>query len=137
MAERGVIVSREVIRLWINRFGAPFAASIRRDRPRSSDKWHIDEVVVSISGVKHWLWRAVDANGDSLDVLIQTRRNTTTARRFLIRLITHFGQPMLVIADKLRSYTKPIARLAPGADRRAHKGLLWLPSLMQDVFQTS
>jgi putative transposase len=79
--------------------------------------------VVSISGVKHWLWRAVDANGDTLDVLIQTRRNATTARRFLTRLITHFDQPMLVIADKLRSYTKPIARLAPGADRRAHKGL--------------
>ena len=81
LAERGVIVSREAIRLWVNRFGSHFAACIRRDRPRPNDKWHMDEVVISINGVKHWLWRAVDANGDTLDILVQTRRNAKAAKR--------------------------------------------------------
>ena len=123
LAERGVIVSRETIRLWVNRFGSHFAACIRRDRPRPNDKWHMDEVVIPINGVKHWLWRAVDANGDTLDILVQTRRNAKAAKRFLARLIAQFGKPRVVITDKLRSYIKPIARQAPGADHRAHKGL--------------
>ena len=123
LVERGVIVSRETIRLWVNRFGAHFAACIRRDRPRPNDKWHLDEVVIPINGVKHWLWRAVDANGDTLDILVQKHRNAKAARRFLRRLIAQFGQPRVLITDKLRSYGKPIARLAPQADHRAHKGL--------------
>jgi len=123
LAERGVMVSREAVRLWVNRFGAHFATCIRRDRPRPNDKWHMDEVVIPINGVKHWLWRAIDANGDTLDILVQTRRNAKAAKRFLARLIARFGQPRVVITDKLRSYIKPIARLAPGADHRAHKGL--------------
>lgn len=65
LAERGVIVSREAIRLWGNRFGAHFASCIRRDRPRPNDKWHLDEVLIAIGGIKHWLWRTMDANGDS------------------------------------------------------------------------
>ena len=80
LAERCVIVSRETIRLWVNRFSAHFAAFIRRDRPRPNDKWHLDEVVIPINGVKHWLWRAVDANGDTLDILVQTRRNAKANR---------------------------------------------------------
>ena len=123
LAERGVMVSREAVRLWVNRFGAHFAACIRRDRPRPNDKWHMDEVVIPINGVKHWLWRAVDANGDALDILVRTRRNAKAAKRFLTRLIARFGQPRVVITDKLRGYTKPIAHLAPGADHRAHKDL--------------
>lgn len=123
LAERGVIVSRETVRLWVNRFGTHFTACIRRDRPKPRDKWHLDEVVVPINGVKHWLWRAVDANGDVLDILIQPRRNAKAARRFLGRLVAAFGKPRVVITDKLRSYTKPIETVAPGADHRAHKGL--------------
>lgn len=123
LAERGVIVSRETVRLWVNRFGGHFANCIRRDRPAPSDKWHLDEVVIPIRGKKHWLWRAVDANGDTLDILVQTRRNARAARRFLTRLIARFGQPRVVITDKLRSYLAPIRKLAPGADHRAHKGL--------------
>lgn len=123
LAERGVIVSREAIRLWVNRFGAHFADCIRRDRPCPNDKWHLDEVVIAIGGIKHWLWRAVDANGDTLDILVQMRRNAKAAKRFLKRLIAQFGEPRVAITDKLRSYTKPITQLAPGADHRAHKGL--------------
>lgn len=72
LAERGVIVSREAIRLWVNRFGQHFAQCVRRDRPRPNDKWHLDEVVITIRGKKHWLWRAIDADGDVLDILVQT-----------------------------------------------------------------
>jgi len=67
LAERGVIVSRESVRLWIMRFGQHFAACIRRDRPKPNDKWHMDEAVITISGKKFWLWRAIDADGDVLD----------------------------------------------------------------------
>lgn len=123
LAERGVIVSRETIRLWVNRFGRHFARCIRRDRSRPNDKWHLDEVVISIRGVKHWLWRAIDADGNVLDILVQPRRNAKAARRFLRGLIDRFGKPRVVITDKLRSYIKPIQALAPSADHRAHKGL--------------
>ena len=123
LAERGVMVSRETIRGWVNRFGADFAACMRRDRPRPNDKSHLDEVVIPINGLKHWLWRAVDANGDTLDILVQTRRNAKAAKRFMARLIAQFGKPRVVTTDKLRSYIKPIAHQAPGVDHRAHKGL--------------
>lgn len=117
LAERGVIVSREAIRLWVNRFGQHFAQCVRRDRPRPNDKWHLDEVVITIRGKKHWLWRAIDADGDVLDILVQTRRNAKTAKRFFRRLIAQFGEPRVVITDKLRSYIKPVGSLAS----QAHK----------------
>ena len=123
LAERGVIVSRETVRKWVNRFGSHFAKCVKRDRPAGNDKWHLDEVVVPINGVKQWLWRAVDANGDVLDILVQPRRNAKAAKRFLTRLIARFGKPRVVITDKLLSYLKPIQTLAPEADHRAHKGL--------------
>ncbi|MFJ6327990.1 MULTISPECIES: IS6 family transposase [unclassified Rhizobium] len=123
LAERGVIVSRETVRLWINRFGRHFAGCIRRDRPKPNDKWHMDEAVIAIGGQKFWLWRAIDADGDALDILVQPRRNTKAARRFFSRLVKQFGEPRVVVTDKLGSYIKPIQNLAPDADHRAHKGL--------------
>ena len=123
LAERGVIVSREAIRLWVNRFGRHSADCIRRDRPRPNDKWHMDEVVITIRGKKHWLWREIATNGEVLDILVQTRRNAKAAKRFFQRLVAQFGEPRVVITDKLRSYIKPIKILAPGAGHRAHKGL--------------
>ena len=82
LAERGVIVSHETIRTWVAKFGTQFAAKIRRDRPGPADKWHLDEVVLKINGVRHWLWRAIDANGDVLDILVQSRRDAAAAKRF-------------------------------------------------------
>ena len=123
LAARGVIVSREAIRLWVNRFGRHFADCIRRDRPRPNDKWHLDEVVISIRGKKHWLWRAIDANGDGLEIIVQTRRNAKAEKRFFKGLVAKFGEPRVVITDKLRSYIKPIKILAPDADHRSHKGI--------------
>ena len=123
LAERGVIVSREAIRLWANRFGRHFADCIRRERPGCADKWPLDEVVVMINGEKFWLWRAIDASGDVLDIIVLKHRSAKAAKRFLKRLIARFGQARVIVTDKLRSYMKPIKTLAPDADHRAHKGL--------------
>ena len=123
LAERGVIVSRETVRLWVNRFGVHFASCIRRDRPTPKDKWHMDEVVITIGAKKFWLWRAIDADDEVLDILVQPRRNEQAARRFFSRLVKQYGEPRVVVTDKLGSYVKPIETLAPDADHRAHKGL--------------
>ena len=83
----------------------------------------MDEIVITIRGKKHWLWRAIEADGEVLDILVQTRRNAKAAKRFFQRLVAQFGEPRVVITDKLRSYFKPVKTLAPNADHRAHKGL--------------
>jgi putative transposase len=83
LAARGIIVSHETVRQWARKFGQPFANQIRRRLPRSGDKWHLDEVVLKIAGVQHWLWRAVDQTGIVLDVLVQRRRNKQAAKRLL------------------------------------------------------
>jgi len=119
----GVIVSRETVRKWVNRFGRHFADCIRRDRPDPKDKWHLDEVVLTMGGQRIWLWRAIDADGDVLDILVQPRRNAKAAKRFFRRLVNRYGEPRVVVTDKLRSYCKPIKTVAPNADHRAHKGL--------------
>lgn len=123
LASRGITVSYETIRDWVARFGVQFAAKVRRDRPLPVDKWHLDEVVVSIKGRKHWLWRAVDANGDVLDILVQSRRNKAAALRFFRKLFKTWGQPRVIVTDKLRSYGAAKADLAPGIEHRQHKGL--------------
>ncbi len=123
LASRGITVSYETVRDWVARFGIQFAAKVRRGRPRPADKWHLDEVVVPIKGRKHWLWRVVDANGDVLDILVQTRRNKAAALRFFRKLFKAWGQPRVIITDKLRSYGAAKADLAPGIEHRQHKGL--------------
>jgi putative transposase len=122
-AERGVIVSYESIRVWCQRLGTQIAAKIRRHRPAPGDKWHLNEVVISIRGRKHWLWRAVDANGDVLEILMQSRRNTHAAKRFLMKLIKRWGVPRVLVTDKLRSYGVAVRDLCPSVDHRSHKGL--------------
>lgn len=123
LAERGIFVSYESIRVWMAKFGTQVAAKIRRDRPAPADKWHLDEVVISIGGVKHWLWRAVDARGDVLDILVQSRRNNAAALRFFRKLFKRWGEPRVLVTDKLRSYGAALAELAPGIEHRQHKGL--------------
>jgi putative transposase len=123
LAERGITVSYETIRDWVGRFGRQFAARIRRDRPAPSDKWHLDEVVVRINGRTHWLWRAVDANSDVLDILVQSRRDKAAALRFLRKLLKRWGRPRVMVTDKLRSYSAAKAEIAPQLEHRQHKGL--------------
>ncbi|WP_371933300.1 IS6 family transposase [Ruegeria discodermiae] len=123
LASRGIRVSHETIRAWVARFGRQFAAKIRRDRPKPADKWHLDEVVILIKGRKHWLWRAIDAHGDVLDILVQPRRNKRAAKRFFRKLFRRWGQPRVLVTDKLRSYAAARAEIAPRIEHRQHKGL--------------
>jgi len=116
LADGGVFVSGETVCLWINRFGRHFANCIRKERPRLNDKWHIDEVVITITGRKFWFWRAIDADGDVLDILVQAHRNTKTAKRFFSRLVRQFGLLRIVVTDKRGSYVKPIQNIAPNAE---------------------
>src|SRR3954454_2695624 len=105
LAARGVEVSHETIRQWALKFGQSFANKIRRRLPAPGDKWHLDEVVISIAGKKHWLWRAVDQHGFVLDVLVQSRRDKKAAKRLFRKLMKKQGQaPRVLITDKLRSY---------------------------------
>ena len=123
LAERGIVVSYETIRDWVNRFGRQFAAKVRRDRPSPADKWYLDEVVIRIKGKTHWLWRAVDDNGDVLDILLQSGRDKAAAKRFLKKLLKRWGQPRVLITDKLRSYAAAKTQITPGLEHRQHKGL--------------
>ena len=82
MLERGVVVSHETVRQWCAKFGQGYANQLRRRRPRPGDKWHVDEVFIRINGKHHYLWRAVDQDGNVLDVLVQSRRNALAAKKF-------------------------------------------------------
>jgi putative transposase len=125
LAERGIIVSHETIRQWCTKFGATFAAGLRRRRVRAGDKWHLDEVALKIRGKRHWLWRAVDQHGVVLDILVQERRDQAAAERFLHRVLDGEGgaEPRVVITDKLASYPPAIKRVFSTAEHRRHKGL--------------
>ena len=118
LLERGIVVSYETVRRWALKFGPAYARRLRRKTPSRRDVWHLDEVVVTIAGQKHWLWRAVDQDGYVLDEVIQTRRNTKAAKRLLKRLLRKQGcPPRRMITDKLGSYAA--ARSADHAGSRA------------------
>jgi putative transposase len=126
LAERGILVSYEAIRLWCRAFGAAFAVGLRRCRRCrrcAAGTWHLDEVQLKIKGKKHWLWRAVDSDGLVLDLLVQERRDQTAAERFLRRVLVGEGQAPRVVTDKLASYPPALRRVLPGVEHRRHKGL--------------
>ncbi len=121
---RGVIVTYEAIREWCLKFGQAYANELRRRRPRPGDKWHLDEVFIKINGKDHYLWRAVDQNGNVLDILVQSRRNKKAAKRFFRKLLKGLQYvPRVIITDKLKSYSAAKAEILPGVERRRHKGL--------------
>jgi putative transposase len=96
----------------------------RNSAGRLGDKWHLDEVVVSIRGKKHWLWRAVDQDGFVLDVLVQSRRNAKAAKRLMRKLLKSQARaPRVMITDKLRSYDAAKREIMPSVEHRSHKGL--------------
>jgi putative transposase len=124
LALRGVRVSYETIRRWCLKFGPRFAAEIRRRRPAPRDRWHLDEMHLRIGGRTYYLWRAVDADGMVLDIVLQERRNQEAAETLLHRLME--GQvtaPHVLITDKPASYVPAIKKVFPQAEHRAHKGL--------------
>ncbi|UIK02465.1 IS6 family transposase (plasmid) [Rhizobium leguminosarum] len=125
LAARGVIVSHQTVSLWAEKFGRLFANEIRRRTAgRLGDKWHLDEVVITIQRKKHCLWRAVDQEGFVLDVLVQSRRNGKAAKRMMRKLLKGQGRsPRVMITDKLRSYGAAKREIMPGVEHRSHKGL--------------
>ena len=105
LAERGILVSYETIRLWVNHFGPLIAGNLRKRRPKPDTTWHLDEVFLKIDGKQLYLWRAVDAEGEGLDVLVQKRRNKHAALKLMRKLLKKFGIiPERFITDDLRSY---------------------------------
>ncbi len=112
LAQRGLDVSYETVRRWVLKFGRGVAYNIRCRRPRPCDQWHLDEMVVSIQGRKHFLWRAVDAEGEVLDFLIQRERNAAAAERLVRKLLKNQGFAMrTMVTDKLRSYGSALRSL--------------------------
>ncbi|MFC9854094.1 IS6 family transposase [Streptomyces prasinus] len=123
MLERGVIVSHETVCRWCLKFGQGYANGLRRRRPRPGDKWHLDEVFVKINGERKYLWRAVDADGTVLDILLQSRRDAKAAKRFLSELLKKQRQvPRVLVTDKLRSYGAAHREAMPSVEHRSHKG---------------
>jgi putative transposase len=124
MLKRGVIVSHETVRRWCLKFGQDYANALRCRHPRPGDKWHLDEVFVKVNGGQRYLWRAVDQDGNVLDILVQNRRDKAAARRFFRKLMKKTRSvPRVVVTDKLRSYGAAHREVMPSVERRAHKGL--------------
>ena len=124
LAACGILVSHETVRQWALKFGQGFANQIRRRLPAAGDKWHLDEVVLTIAGVKHWLWRAVDQNGMVLDILVQSRRDAQAAKRLLRKLLKRQCRaPRVMVTDKLASCGATKRDVMPSVEHRKHKGL--------------
>ena len=105
LAERGIAVSYETVRRWVNHFGPMIAAQLRKRRPKPHATWHLDEVYLKIDGRMAYLWRAVDAEGEVLDVLVQSRRNKHAALKLMRKLLKKYAfVPKQLVTDDLRSY---------------------------------
>ena len=106
--ERGIDICHETVRLWWNRFGPMFATAIRKrrvdQRSYPSWRWHLDDVFVKINGETHYLWRAVDHEGEVLEVFATKRRDRRAALKFLKRALKRYGRPGTIVTDRLRSY---------------------------------
>ncbi|MFZ4607013.1 MAG: IS6 family transposase [Caulobacter sp.] len=119
LAQRGVEVSRETVRCWVNKFGPLIAANLRRRRGPPTGRWHLDEMVVKIGGKRMYLWRAVDDEGEVLDVLVQKRRNKDAALKLLRKLLRNQGvHPETITTDKLASYRAAARELGPTSRHR-------------------
>ncbi|WP_406724007.1 IS6 family transposase [Streptomyces sp. GD-15H] len=124
MLQRGVIVSYETVRRWCGKFGQAYANGLHRRRPRPGDTWHLDEVFIKVNGERKYLWRAVDRDGNVLDILVQNRRDTAAARRFFRRLMTKTCSVLrVVVTDKLRSYGAAHREVMPSVEHRQSKYL--------------
>jgi putative transposase len=112
LAERGLIVSNEAIRQWVLKFGPVIAKNLRAIRPKACTQWHLDEMVVSLSGRRMYMWRAVDGEGEVLEILLQPRRDKAAAVRLLRKLLRRQGfVPTVIVTDKLRSYGAALREL--------------------------
>jgi len=125
--ERGIDICHETIRFWWNRFGPMFANEIRKRRIQSRSYshwgWHLDEVFVRINGETHYLWRAVDHEGEVLEVFVTKRRDRRAALKFLKRAMKRYGRPRSIITDRLRSYRAAMKAIGNAADQEVGRGL--------------
>jgi putative transposase len=114
LAERGITVSREAIRLWSIKFGVIYSRRLKRKHRGYGDTFYIDEVFIKINGKQYYLWRAVDQDGEVVDVYLQAKRDGAAAKRFFKRLLrSHGGEPRKIVTDKLRSYGVAHRELIP------------------------
>jgi putative transposase len=121
---RGVIVTYEAVRKWCRTSGQQYANQLRRRRPRPSDKWHLDEVFLTISGQRHYLWRAVDQDGNVLDILVQSHRNKKAAKKFFRNLLKGLTYvPRVIVTDQLQSYGAAKQEILPGVAHRQYRYL--------------
>jgi putative transposase len=135
--ERGIDISHESVRSWWNRFGPVFAADIRKNRisrmrAYSNWQWHLDEVFVKINGEQHYLWRAVNHEGEVLNCFVSKRRDRNAGLKFLRKLMKRFGQPQVIVTDKLRSYGAAM-KVIGSAERQETRR--WLNSRIENAHQ--
>src|SRR6267154_2755222 len=117
LAERGLDVSYESIRRWVLKFGSTIARRLRQRRPKPTTHWHLDEMVVRIAGERMYLWRAVDSEGEVLDIVVQRGRDKAAALKLMRKLLKKQGfAPTVIVTDKLRSYAAAFAELGLAAD---------------------
>jgi putative transposase len=134
--ERGIDICHETIRFWWNRFGPMFAAEIRKRRIQTRSysqwRWHLDEVFVRINGETHYLWRAVDHEGEVLEVFVTKRRDRRAALKFLKRAMKRYGRPRSIVTDRLRSYRSVMKVIGNAADQECG---LWLNNRAENSHQ--
>ncbi len=121
MAERGLILSYETIRYWCLKFGSLYVKQLKRAKSYG-DTWHLDEVFCRIGGEMRYLWRAVDQDGQTIDLLVQRKRNQQAAARFLQKLRKSSDSPRMIVTDKLKSYVKPCKSLFADSAHKLDKG---------------
>jgi putative transposase len=122
LAMRGVILTYETVREWCLKFGQTYANRLRRRSPRPGNRWHLDEVFLRINGRTHYLWRAVDQDGDVLDILVQSKRDKKAAKKFFRELLKGLRYvPHVIITDKLRSYSAAKAEVLPSVEHQQDK----------------
>src|SRR5438445_4079276 len=122
LLERGVDVTHEAIRQWCLKFGQDYANRLKRRRAQPGDKWHLDEVFLTINGERHYLWRAVDQDDNVLDILVQSRRDKKAAKKFFRKLLKGLRYvPRAIITDKLRSYSAAKAEMLPSVEHLQQK----------------
>jgi len=124
MAERGLILTYEAVRYWRRKFGQTCANQLQRRWPQPGDKWHLDEVFLTIHGERHYLWRAVDQDGHVLDILVQRRRDKKAAKKFFRKLLKGLRYVhRVIITDQLRSYGAAMREILPSVEHRQHRYL--------------
>ena len=123
MVVRGVTLTYETVREWCRKFGQTYANSLRRKRPRPGDQWHLDELFIKISGRVHYLWRAVDQDGEVLDILVQSRRDKKAAKKFFRKLLKGLQYvPRMIITDQLKSYRAAKDEILPSVEHHQQIG---------------